>query len=674
MKKILIFAGTTEGRTLAKIFHNNGLEVHICVATEYGEKVLDEELADLVTVGRLDAEQMAELMESMQIDTVIDATHPYAVVVSENIRKACAAAGTAYLRLLRKSEADEIRDMKDCILVNCVEEAVIYLQNHPGKALLTTGSKELHKFTKVEGYRERFVARVLSTAEVAASCKELGFEGSNLILMQGPFSEDMNVAMLKQIGAEYLVTKESGKAGGFVDKVRAARRAGAKLILIRRPSEETGYSMEELVEMFCPEALGDVKNVEFISTEPRLVTLLGIGMGAEGQLTWEGIKACQRADVIIGARRMLDTLRTFGKPEFESYKSDEILRFIHDNSQYHRVVIALSGDVGFYSGAKKLLDGIHEDKVEVLCGISSVVYFCGQLRTSWEDVKLISLHGRYANLVAEVRENRKVFSLIGGSDGVSKACRQLIRYGLGHVHVAVGQNLSYPDQQIWQGTPEEMMSVPAEGLNVILIENPNAGYQMVTHGIPDDFFLRDKVPMTKEEVRDVSLSKMQLKRDSVIYDVGAGTGSVSVEAARICTAGQVYAIEKKPEAVALIERNCQKFGTSNVMVINGLAPEALQDLPVPTHAFIGGSSGNMHQIIDAIRMKNPNTRFVVNAIALETVGEIVEYLNAHPPVHEDVIQLQVSRSRILGAYHMMTGLNPVLIAAFDYCNTDQICD
>ncbi len=666
MSCVLIFAGTSEGRTLAELMNRYGKSIHICVATEYGEKVLEDELADRVTVGRLDVLQMEELMEREGADQVVDATHPYAVVVSENIRHACEDKKIPYLRLLRKSEEDAIRDNKNVVVVGSVEEATEYLKGVSGKALLTTGSKELEKYTVVEHYAERFVARVLPSAEVLEACQKLGFEGKNVIAMQGPFSEEMNTAMLRQTGASFLVTKESGKAGGFPAKVRAAERAGAKLVLVRRPSEEQGLSLEETVARLCPEGLNEVREIQLIPTDPRKITLLGIGMGAEGQLTLDGARACREADVIIGAKRMLEALRGFEKPVYESYRSGEILKYIHEHPEYHRVVVALSGDVGFYSGAKKLLAGMEEDKVELLCGISSVEYFCSRLHTPWEDVTLVSAHGRRMNLAAAIRENPKVFALVGSSAGMRDICRELIDVGLGHVKLWVGQNLSYPEEKILEGSPEELLSADFAALCVVLAVNPQAADHVVTHGIPDEEFLREKVPMTKEEIRSISLSKLRLTRRSVLWDVGAGTGSVSVEAARQATEGMVYAVEKKTAAAELTRRNARKFGVTNLAVIEGTAPEALEDLPVPTHVFVGGSAGNLEGILEAACMKNPEVRIVVNTVTLETMAALTEYLRKHPPVHRDLVQVSCARAKEMGNSHLMTGMNPVLIASFDY--------
>ena len=183
----------------------------------------------------------------------------------------------------------------------------------------------------------------------------------------------------------------------------------------------------------------------------------------------------------------------------------------------------------------------------------------------------------------------------------------------------------------------------------------------MTHGLEDEAFLRDKVPMTKSEVRSISLSKLQLTEDAVVYDVGAGTGSVSIEIALQAAEGEVYAIEKKEEAAALLEKNKRKFAADHLHIIRGLAPEALADLPAPTHVFIGGSSGNLKEILEAVLAKNPHVRIVINAIALETVAEALDCLKTLPVKETDVAAVSVAKAKELGRYHMMMGQNPVYV-------------
>ena len=669
MDKILIFAGTTEGRELAGHLCtgtvDKDVEIHVCTATEYGGQLIssnvvsdaDKEAAPGMKVhtGRLTTGQMEVLMKEEQITLVIDATHPYAVAVSENIQNACKQCGTEYLRLLRGNS--NIRENKDITVVSSIDEAVEFLENSEGNVLVTTGSKELAKYTAIPDYQNRIFARVLSTPEVAAACAKLGFQGKNLICMQGPFSEELNIAMLKQIKASYLVTKDSGKSGGFEEKITAARRAGAQVVLIGRPVEETGYSMGEIQELLN-RRFGILNQEE--KKEQRLVSLIGIGMGTPENMTREAFAACVEADVLIGAKRILDTVAELGKPVFAAYRDNEIKDFVEQHPEYKKIAVLLSGDIGFYSGAKKMLDLFEDFRTEVYSGISSVVYFCGKLHTAWEDVHLISLHAREANAIAAVKRYKKVFALIGQQDGVNQLCRNLCSYGFSDVMVYAGENLSYSNERILSGTAKSMAQESFEKLSVVLIENQDAS-MVVTHGIEDEAFLRDKVPMTKSEVRSISLSKLRLKEDSVIYDVGAGTGSVSVEMALQSYNGFVYAIEKKKEAVNLIGENRKKFAVPNLKVIEGLAPEALEDLPAPTHAFIGGSSGNLKQIMELILDKNPAARIVINAIALETVAEALHCLKELPVKETDIAAVSVGKSKEVGHYHMMMGQNPVYI-------------
>ena len=648
MNKLLLFAGTTEGRMLAEFLERQGISCDVCVATEYGEQLLDEHASHhRIHAGRLDQEEMEALMRQQGITITVDATHPYAAVVSENIKEACKNAGSRYLRLLREAEDIE----KTCMFVRTLDEAVEYLKTTGGKILAATGSKELQKYTAIPDYQERVVARVLSTPEAAQECAKLGFCGKNLICMQGPFGEELNYAMLRQTGARYLVTKESGKTGGFPEKVRAASRAGARLIVIGRPVREEGYSSVEIRRILCRELNISVR---------RQVWLVGIGMGNPENMTLEARHACEKADVLIGAERMLEAAADLPQPRYKAYLSEKIRDFVLEHPEYERVVVLLSGDTGFYSGAKKLIDCFKEDDIHVCCGISSVVYLCGRLHTSWDDVKLVSIHGRVQNLISAVRTHKKVFVLVGRQDSFQQMCRELSEYGLDHVMVHAGCHLSYPEEAIVSGKPGELEETPVGDLTAVLIENERPE-MVITHGLEDECFLRDKVPMTKSEVRSISLSKLELCRDSVVYDVGAGTGSVSIEMALQASEGYVYAIEKKPEAVELIRKNQKKFGVSNLEVISGLAPEALEDLPVPTHAFIGGSSGNLEQIMELLLHKNPRIRIVINAIALETVAEALSCVKKLPVERTDIVTVSVGKSKELGHYHMMMGQNPVYV-------------
>ena len=692
MYKVLIFAGTVEGRSVAEYLADAGIPVLASVATEYGAQLMKDSPRLQVSIGRLDVDQMTDLMETESCELVIDATHPYAAVVSANICSACEKAGKERIRLLRASGAAPgtfagnfsgeapgsslAGDLREAyIAVSSVKEAAEYLKQTEGDVLITTGSKELAEYTRIPDFAKRLHPRFLPAPGAVENCLKLGYQQKNLICMQGPFSREMNVAMLKQTGSAWLVTKESGKAGGFEEKVEAAKEAGARLLVIGRPVAEEGLSEQEVRKLLAKRfQIREVSLSSEASVLPqkegvcrsgkRQVTLIGIGMGNASNMTIEAMRDCEEADAILGASRMLECCRHLDKPMFAAYKDEELKHYLDTHPEFGKTVILLSGDIGFYSGAKKLIARLEPDyQVETRSGISSVVYFCGKLKTSWEDVKLMSLHGKNGNLVAAVARYKKVFSLIGGKEAAGTACSLLTEYGLGHVKVSIGIRLSYPDEEIFTGTARELAGKPLGGLCVILVENPLAGQTPVTHGIEDEAFIRGKVPMTKSEVRSISLSKLRLYPDSIVYDIGAGTGSVSIEAALQAPEGCVYAIEKKEEACALIEENKRKFHAANIEVVSGLAPEALEALPVPTHAFIGGSSGNIKEILLLLLEKNPKIRVVINCIALESVSETLDCMKALPVTDVDIIHVGSARSRELGRYHMMTGMNPIYIVS-----------
>ena len=270
----LIFAGTTEGRLLAEYAAEIGMGCYVSTATEYGTEVLGEHPGIRVLSGRMDQEQIEGFLKEKDIRLVIDATHPFAIAATENIRAACTGTGVRYVRCLREESrnpgtyvsaegsGDRPGNQKrtgadgsgEMIVVDSVRQAVDYLKTTQGNILIATGSKELRLYTEIDGYQDRCFARVLSTPEAVEESAKQGFQGRHLIAMQGPFSREMNLALLRYADAAYFVTKESGKAGGFEEKLEAARQAGAVPVVIGRP-REAGESLERTKEILL-EQLG----------------------------------------------------------------------------------------------------------------------------------------------------------------------------------------------------------------------------------------------------------------------------------------------------------------------------------------------------------------------------------------------------------------------------------
>ncbi len=243
MKRV-IFAGTSEGRTLCEQLSRAGQKATVCVATEYGRAVLPEMPGITVHTGRMTAEQMTDFLRNTEL--VVDATHPYAVEVSRNIRQACTAAQCRYIRLLRPKTRAE-----GAVRVSSAAEAAAFLVGTEGAVLLTVGSKELHEFTAVPDYTERLWPRVLPAAASMEICRDLGFPAAHIIMMQGPFSEELNIALLHTSGAKWLVTKDTGAAGGLPEKLAAAEKCGCRVVLIDRPQED-GMTPDAVRDLLLP--------------------------------------------------------------------------------------------------------------------------------------------------------------------------------------------------------------------------------------------------------------------------------------------------------------------------------------------------------------------------------------------------------------------------------------
>ena len=652
MYNICVFAGTTEGRELVEFLTGQPVQVTACVATEYGETLLPEAENVTVRAGRIPAEDITRMLRETPFAVVIDATHPYAASITESLYRACRETGTEYLRLLRQSS----QQAEDVVCVENTAAAAAFLERTEGNILLTTGSKELAAYSGIPGFAQRVYARVLPMDASLASCREAGLKAAHIIAMQGPFSEEMDLATLRFADAAWMVTKDGGDAGGFPAKVSAARKAGAGLVVVGRPPQREGLPFTAVLDVLCE---------RFGCTVRPQVTVAGIGPGSHGAMTYEVSRAIEEADCLIGARRMLEAVAKPGQRVYDAIAPGDIAAFIREHRECRRFAVVMSGDTGFFSGTKKLLPLLEGCDTAVLPGLSSLSYLCARLKTSYEDVRTVSLHGRQHNIVPEVRANGRLFTLVGGERGINDLCRALTEGGLGDVCVSVGQRLGYPDERIVRGTAAELTDGVYAPLSVALIENPHPD-AVVTPGLPDDAFLRSAegmpvVPMTKSEVRAVCLSKLRLTERSVCWDIGAGTGSVSVEMALQAKQGLVCAVERREDAAALLGQNRNRFALENLQVVCGGAPEACVGLPAPTHAFIGGSVGNMHEIVALLLAKNPHVRIVATAVSLESVVELTDCLTAFPFAETEVVSLQAARDRKAGSYHLMSGQNPIYI-------------
>lgn len=389
------------------------------------------------------------------------------------------------------------------------------------------------------------------------------------------------------------------------------------------------------------------------------VYIAGTGMDGKNTLTRECEKAVESADILIGARRMLEPFASSGKECFCTYDTDEIVRRINEEPEKN-ITVLMSGDCGFYSGAKKLSEMLGE-RTEIISGISSPVYFCSKTGLSWENMKFISLHGKDDNAAVYVKLNRYCFFLLGGKTAPADICRKLCQYGMKDVRVCIGENLGYDSEKITKGTAAELSGYQSEKLCVMTAENPDH-LAYIPCGIADDEFIRTTVPMTKSEIRSAAVSKLNICSSDICLDAGCGTGSVSVEMAYRCPEGRVYGCDIKQEAAELTLKNSMKFGCDNISAETGDTAEYLKDHKelIFDKAFIGGSGGRLGEIIGLLYERNPKVRTVITAVTLETLNSAVKELeNAGAEI--SVTQISVTRTRKAGRSTMFDALNPVFI-------------
>ena len=711
--RVLLFGGTTEGRELALWLRDAGIPALSHVATDYGEALLREEALP-AEYGRLDAAEMEHLLRTGDFFAALDATHPFAIEVSKNIRAAAAAAGVRYYRILRgegsASEAEEAEEIearlraRGCFrLFDSQQEAADWLAKTEGSIFLATGSKELKAYAALP--RERLTVRILPGEEALRKAAEAGIQPDHIIAMQGRSSVGLNQALLQQCSAKFLVTKQSGKPGGYLEKLRAAEELGICFVAIRRPAEREGYTLSEIKALLraqyaaCvtperregmqEESRTEIRKENKGEAEPKTaaepktegkaeaeveagkkrVTIVGIGPGETSQLTFAAGQCIAEAGLMIGASRMNAVagafLRELGltvPPTVASYKPEEIARLVAESRAEH-IVLLCSGDTGFFSVTKKLRRALADaglGEPVVLPGISSKSCLAARLGFSAEAVPDLRLHGKKDAVLPVFLRARRVFVILEGSAQLSELrtlAAALCRAGAGEAEFHFGVNLSLPDETVFSCSAAELResaleaefaALPPHALLCLYLALPDScKARPLAPGIPDDCFLREKTPLTKRQIRAAAISLLGVQEDSICYDIGSGTGGMTAELAMAAPRGSVYAVECDADAFSLTGKNMERFALSQVEQVFGHAPEALRDLPAPDCVFVGGSTGKIGEIFGTVFAKNPAARVVATAVSLETVSELSS--------------LSAAETKKMGRYHLLFGQNPTLL-------------
>lgn len=410
----------------------------------------------------------------------------------------------------------------------------------------------------------------------------------------------------------------------------------------------------------------------------KKVTIVGVGLGQEKFLTLEAREILTSANKVYTTARIGMELESILK-EIISFKVSEIISMIKNSDE--DMVVMVSGDTGFYSLAQTIAKGVKNIDVElkIVNGISSMQYFFAKLGSSFENVVLASAHGRKVNLVALATYNKRVFALTGGEAKVKDICKEFVEAEMDFLKITVGENLGAETEKIYSDIPSEIIKREIPELAVMLIENDNPANPNTF--IRDEDIERGNAPMTKEEIRHISLAKLNIEPTDIVYDIGAGTGSVTLEMAKRANRSLVYAVEQKEDALELVKLNMKRLGIYNIKLSFAKAPDGMKDWEAPDKVFIGGSGKNMKQIIDFIVEKHraeyskledktkyrlDKIRFVINTIALESLTEANQILEDKHFENVEYVSVSTAKSKKVGPYNMMMANNPIYVISCDY--------
>jgi len=389
-----------------------------------------------------------------------------------------------------------------------------------------------------------------------------------------------------------------------------------------------------------------------------VVYIVGIGPGSKEYILPQAIKVLESSDEIIGFGRAINSLDFIDSKKVKVNKISEVIEYL-DANKHKNIAVSASGDPLFY-GITNYLKSNYDGEINIVPGITSFQYLAAKLNKPWQNAFLGSLHGREQSFIKGVLENNLSIWLTDNKNSPEVLAKTLLENGL-NPYIYVGENLSYEDERIESGTAEDIRNKEFKGLSIMIVEREEVNIKdKELHFIKDDELIRGNCPMTKEEIRILSIAKLNLREDSYVLDVGAGTGSISVQAAKFCPLGKVVAIEKDEDAVDTIKKNVTKFKLNNLELIEGEAMEVINNINYSFDSiFIGGSGGNIEDIIKEYGKKlMPGGKLILNFI---TINNLYKAMDALKKLGYKVSCTQVSISKTKGESYMLFGNNPIFI-------------
>jgi precorrin-6Y C5,15-methyltransferase (decarboxylating) len=393
-----------------------------------------------------------------------------------------------------------------------------------------------------------------------------------------------------------------------------------------------------------------------------------IGVGVEGQegFSRRVLELIGKADLLLGGERQLELFPGFpGEKVTIGSNLGEVVERLKKNER--RAVVLASGDPLFFGIGRYLLRNLPEEELEFVPNVSSVQYAFAKIKEPWDDAVFVSAHGRgLKGAVDRIVANDKAAVLTDEENTPKAIAAELIERGRDGYAAWLCENLGTAEERIVATDVKGLLEIEAAPLNVlILIKEYEAGGDeyVPTLGIPDEEFASIKKLITKEEIRVVTLAKLKLRHDMTLWDLGAGSGSVSIEADHLLPNGRIFAVERNPQCIEFIKENLNRFNARHVTLVEGEAPECLETLPDPDRVFIGGSGGNLWEILEAVDLRLPaEGRVVINAVTLDTLTAATEYFD-NAGYQVEVTTVNIARTRPLTDYKMFEAYNPVYIIA-----------
>ncbi len=408
-----------------------------------------------------------------------------------------------------------------------------------------------------------------------------------------------------------------------------------------------------------------------MSAERGVVYVVGVGPEGADSLTPRARALVEKAELLAGGQRVLDLFPDVAAERvLIGATVDEVLAALAGRRRERRVVVLATGDPNYFGITRPLLRHVPAADLEIVPNVSALQWAFAKAREPWDDATFLTVHGRSMDgLVGAVRGHGKVCLFTDDTNTPASIARALLEAGLRGYRAVLCEDLGGPAERVRSLTLDELAGIDAHPLNtVILLRSeaaPSAAAPVAwTPGLPEEMFDQRKPKLgliTKREVRVLSLARLALRPDSVMWDIGAGSGAVAIEAARLAPRGQVFAIEKNAEDVEIARANVTRFGVAHVTVVHARAPEGLDRLPDPDAVFVGGSGGALLEILAiAAQRLRPGGRVVVNAITLETLHDTVRSYRQLGLAHEAIL-VSVARSKPLLDMMSFEALNPVYI-------------